>query len=209
MEKANLYQRTVYIGEQLDYNTASSAWSNIEREVLSMKKILCVVLMLCLLMTAALAEEVPYLNWEAVEPILAAGNVNGQFYTFDEIAVKIWLPEGLNAVELTEEDKANGYIGYFTPDDESAAVAVMYVDLNGMSLEEYAQYLASEADVTEIEMATVNGFPCVTYKLPAQDSVSITFTTEAGYALEVTCTPASVENAELVWGAVVASIQAV
>ena len=85
----------------------------------------------------------------------------------------------------------------------------MYVDLNGMSLEEYAQYLASEADVTEIEMATVNGFPCVTYKLPAQDSVSITFTTEAGYALEVTCTPASVENAELVWGAVVASIQAV
>ena len=91
MEKANLYQRTVYIGEQLDYNTASSAWSNIEREVLSMKKILCVVLMLCLLMTAALAEEVPSLNWEAVEPILAAGNVNGQFYTFDEIAVKIWL----------------------------------------------------------------------------------------------------------------------
>ena len=77
-----------------------------------------------------------------------------------------------------------------------------------MSLEEYAQYLSSEADATEVEMGTVNGFPCVSYKLPEQDSISVTFTTQAGYALEVTCAPASVENAELVWGAVIASIQA-
>ena len=172
-----------------------------------MKKILCVVLMLCLLMTAALAEEVPSLNWEAVEPILAAGNVAGQFYTFDEIAVKIWLPEGMTAVELTEEDKANGYIGYYMPDDQSAAVAVQYVDVNGMSLEDYAAQLP-EVGATEVEVGTVNGFPCVSYKLPEQDTVSVTFTTEAGYALEVTCQPISQENADLVWGAVVASIQA-
>jgi hypothetical protein len=173
-----------------------------------MKKILCVVLMLCMLMTAALVEEVPSLNWEAVEPILAAGNVNGQFYTFDEIAVKIWLPEGLNAVELTEEDKANGYIGYFMPEDQSAQMAVVYLDTDGMSLDEYAQSLSSDGDVTEVEKGTVNGFPCVSYKLPKQDSVSVAFTTEAGYILEVTCAPLSVENAELLWGAVVGSIQA-
>lgn len=75
-------------------------------------------------------------------------------------------------------------------------------------MEEYAAYLANEADVTEVELGTVNGLPCVSYKLPEQDSVSVTFTTEAGYALEVTCHPFSVENAELVWGAVIASIQA-
>ena len=147
------------------------------------------------------------LNWEDVEPILEAGEVNGDFHTFDEIDVKIWLPEGCDPVELTDEDKENGYIGYFMPEDESAAVAVVYVDVNGMSLEEYAEYLASEDDVAEVEAGTVNGFPCVTYKMPENDSMNITFTTEAGYALEVTCTPASEENAELVWGVVMASIQ--
>ena len=54
----------------------------------------------------------------------------------------------------------------------------------------------------------MNGLPCVSYKLPKQDSISVAFTTEAGYVLEVTCNPLSVENAELVWGAVIASIQA-
>ena len=172
-----------------------------------MKKFLCVLLMLCLLVPAALAEE-NALNWETVVPVLEAGNVTGEFYTFDEIAVKIWLPEGLLPVELTEEDKENGMIGYFMPEDESAQMSVVYVDTDGMSLEEYAQRLSSDGDVTEVEMGTVNGFPCVSYKLPKQDSVSGAFTTEAGYIVEVTCAPLSEENAELVWGAVVASIQA-
>ena len=173
-----------------------------------MKKFIAVVVALCLMMTFALAEEAPALNWEDFEPALEASGVSGQFYTFDEIAVKMWLPEGINPTELTEEDVDNGYIGYFTADDQSAIVAVMYVDVNGMSLEEYAEYLSSKADATEVELGTVNGFPCVSYKLPEQDSVSVMFTTEAGYALEVTCAPLSEENAEFVWGAVIGSIQA-
>ena len=172
-----------------------------------MKRILCALLMLCLLVPVALAEEANVLTWETVVPVLEAANVTGQFYTFEEVAVKIWLPDGMLPTELTEEDKEKGYIGYFMPEDQSAQMAVMYVDVNGMSLEEYAQYLASEDGVTEIEMGTVNGLPCVSYKMPEQDSVSVTFTTQAGYALEVTCVPASVENADLVWGAVISSIQ--
>ena len=175
----------------------------------TMKKILAVIMALCMMLSvAALAEEPVALNWEDFEPALEAGGVTGQFYTFDEIDIKMWLPDGINPVELTDEDKANGYIGYFMPEDQSATVAVMYVDVNGMSIEEYAEQLATMDDVTEIEQGTVNGFPCVSYNMPKQDSVSITFTTEAGYALEVTCTPMSEENAELVWGAVISSIQA-
>ena len=173
-----------------------------------MKKILCVVLMICMMMGAALAEETPALNWEDVVPVIEASGLSGQFYTFEDIAVKFWLPEGLNPVELSEEDTEKGLIAYFMPDDESAAVAISYVNVDGASLEDYAAYLSGESDVTEVEAGTVNGFPCVSYKLPEQDSVSVTFTTEAGYALEVTCTPLSVENADLLWGAVISSIQA-
>lgn len=173
-----------------------------------MKKILCVLLLLCMISTVALAEEATVLNWEDVVPVLEAGNVAGQFYTFDEIAVQIWLPDGILPVELSDEDRAQGLIGYYAPEDGSAAVSIMYIDFGGASLEEYAAYLAGESDVTEVEMGTVNGLPCVCYKLPEKDSVSVAFTTEAGYALEVTCAPLSEENAELVWGAVISSIQA-
>ena len=172
-----------------------------------MKKLLCVLMALCLMMSAALAEEAVELNWSDFEPILEAGGVTGQFYTFDEVAVKMWVPDGLEPVELSEEDVAKGFIGYFAPEDGSAAVSIVYVDINDSSLEDYAAYLP-ETGATEIETGIVNGLPCVSYKLPEQDSVSVTFTTEAGYALEVTCTPLSEENAELVWGAVISSIQA-
>ena len=173
-----------------------------------MKKLFALIVALMMLATVAFAEAAPALNWEDFEPALEAGGVTGQFYTFDEIAIKIWLPDGFNPVELTEDDTAAGYIGYYMPEDQSGAVAVMYVDIGGASLEDYAAYLESEAGATEIEVGTVNGLPCVSYNLPDQDSVSVTFTTEAGYALEVTCAPASDENAQLVWGAVIASIQA-
>ena len=58
---------------------------------------------------ASFAEEteaqVTELNWEAVEPIMEAIGVEGDFVTFDEVAVKMWLPSVLDEVELTDEDK--------------------------------------------------------------------------------------------------------
>ena len=172
-----------------------------------MKKLVCVLMALCLMLTATAAMAEAALNWSDFEPVLADAGVNGEFVTFDEIAVKIWIPEGFNPIELAEEDRAKGFIGCYMPDDQSASMSVVYVDTDSMTLEQYGENLASLEGVTEIEYGTVNGLPCVTYQIPDQDSVSIAFTTEAGYVLEVTCWPLSEENAELVWGAVTASIQ--
>ncbi len=172
-----------------------------------MKKIVCVLMALCLMLAATAAMAEATLNWSDFEPILSESGVNGEFVTFDQVAVKIWIPEGMNAAELTQEDIDKGFIGYFAPEDQSAALSVVYVDTDGMTLEQYGENLAGQDGVTEIEYGTVNGLPCVTYQIPDQDSVSIAFTTEAGYILEVTCWPVSEENATLVWGAVTASIQ--
>ena len=49
-----------------------------------MKKFLILVLAVCMMMSAAVAENANVLNWETVVPILEAGNVTGQFYTFEE-----------------------------------------------------------------------------------------------------------------------------
>ena len=150
-----------------------------------MKKFLCAVLMICLLISsAAMAESVNSLSWETFVPVLEAAELNGEFHTFNEVSVKMWLPEGLNPVELSEEDKANGIIAYFMPDDKTAAVSVVYTNVNGMSTEEYAEAVKGIEGTTEVEIVTVNGFPCVTYKMPEKDAV---------------CAPASSPNPVMCW----------
>ena len=114
-----------------------------------MKKLVVLILALCMLCSAAFAAD---LNWSDVEE--AASQIAGEFKTFDEISVKIWIPDTLQAVELSDDDRENGYIGYFA--DENSAVAVQYVDMNGMSLEEYEAALKEDAEVSEIEAGTVN-----------------------------------------------------
>ena len=174
-----------------------------------MKKLFAAMIALCLLLcSAALAEEAVQVNWsDYFEGAIAASNVAGGFVTFDEIAVKFWIPEELKAVELTDEDRANGYIGYFADDNNEAKLAVAYVDTNGMTLEKYTEALKGIDGVTEIEMAVVNGIPAVNYQVPESDTLNIAFTTEKGYILEITMAPLSAEGADMVWGAVAASIQ--
>ena len=113
-----------------------------------MKKLVVLILALCMLCSAAFAAE---LNWSDAEE--NASQIAGEFKTFDEISVKIWIPDTLQSVELSDEDRENGYIGYFAADEENG-VAVQYVNMNGMSLEEYAAELKEDAEVSELETGT-------------------------------------------------------
>jgi len=167
-----------------------------------MKKLFALVLALCLLCgCTALADN--EITWEQVEPTLEQAGINGNFYTFDQIAVAIFIPEGLESVELPDDS----YIGYFAAEDGSA-VAVQYVNVEGMTLESYTEALAG-VGATEIETGTVNGLPCVTYEMPANKTINIAFTTEAGYILEVVVGPVTDDNSKLGASAILASIQAV
>ncbi len=167
-----------------------------------MKKLFALMLALCLLCgCAALAET--EISWEQIAPTLEANGITGDWATFDEIAVKIFVPTGLNAVELSDEDKANGYIGYFEAED-GEAIAVMYVDMEGKDLESYAADVA-EAGGTEIETGTVNGLPCLSYEI--NGNICCSFTTQMGYILEVTVGPLADDAAKLGASAILASIQ--
>ena len=167
-----------------------------------MKKLFALVLALCLLCgCTALADN--EISWEQVEPLLEQAGVNGNLYTFDQIAVAVFIPEGLESVELPDDS----YIGYFAAEDGSA-VAVQYVNVEGMDLETYTAALPG-VGATEIETGTVNGLPCVTYEMPANKTMNIAFTTEAGYILEVVVGPVEDDNAKTAAGFIMASIMAV
>ena len=92
-----------------------------------MKKLFAAMIALCLLLcSAALAEETVQVNWsDYFEGAVAAADVAGGFVTFDEIAVKFWIPDMLKPVELTDEDRANGFIGYYADENNEAKLAVV------------------------------------------------------------------------------------
>ena len=117
--------------------------------------------------------------------------------------IAIFIPEGLESVELPDDS----YIGYFAAEDGSA-VAVQYVNVEGMDLETYTAALPG-VGATEIETGTVNGLPCVTYEMPANKTMNIAFTTEAGYILEVVVGPVEDDNAKTAAGFIMASVMAV
>ena len=58
-----------------------------------MKKLVVLILALCMLCSVASAAD---LNWADAEE--AASKIAGEFKTFDEISVKIWIPDVLKAV---------------------------------------------------------------------------------------------------------------
>ena len=167
-----------------------------------MKKLFALMLALCLMGSVAMAEV--SLTWDESN----VAEIEGGFQTFDEIAVKIWMPAVLQAAELTDEDKEAGYIGYYMPADESAAVAIQYVDVEGMTLEEYEAELKNDESISEIEAGTVNGLPALSYMIKEKDTACVAFTTEKGYILEVSCAPMSDEGFASVVALIVSSIQA-
>lgn len=147
------------------------------------------------------------LNWEDVAEAVEEAGWEGDFVSFDEIAVKMYVPDALQMTELTDEDRESGYIAYFMTEDESAAASVMYVDAGGMELEEYQTYLEGEADVDEVEAGILNGVPVLTYTMPENDTACVSLATEAGYILEFAFSPISDEGFESVAQIMMASIQ--
>lgn len=175
--------------------------------------LMALMLMLGFMGMAAPAEEaqaaVTELNWSDVEDAVAQSGIAGDFVSIDEVSMRMWLPEVLQPVELTDEHREGGFIAYYATAEgaeQSAVLSVVYVDMGGMEFAEYAEKLAEIEDVSQIEMMRVNGFPCVSYRMEKQDTVTLAFATEAGYVLEVTCMPTSGEEAATMLKYILSSI---
>ena len=184
-----------------------------------MKKVFVGLLISCMLLgsvpvfaaEAEVASEPIEVNWsDIVEEAEAAGSdiiSQGEFYTFEDVAVQMWVPSVMMETELTEEDVENGYIAYFATSDEDAAAAVVYIDAAGMDLAAYKEMLAEDEEVTGLADGIFNGISCIGYDLEEKDTSCIAFETEAGYILEFSFAPVSDENYAGVIAMMMASIQ--
>ena len=159
------------------------------------------------------AAEATVLNWADFEEQINASEETkaayaGDFVEMEEIAMKIYVPDKFEQVELTDEDTEAGYIAYFTLGDD-AAVAVQYIDMDEMSLEEYQEILASEYEITS-EFMTINDLPALAYSYEEDgtETAVLAYATEMGYILEISFAPVNDEAFGSVALVMMGSVQA-
>ncbi len=152
-----------------------------------MKKLFALVLALMLALSASvsLANE---LNWADAEAQVAS--IEADFYTFEDIGLKMWVPAVLKPTELSDSDVEAGYIAFFQTEDETDAVGVQCFATEAASLEDLGASLES-IGASNIEYGTLNGLPCVTWDLTEFDSSYVSFLTENGFALQFGFAPMS------------------
>ncbi|MBQ3374704.1 MAG: hypothetical protein IJG40_16390 [Oscillospiraceae bacterium] len=146
-------------------------------------------------------------TWEEFEQDIKESGIEGKFETLDEVNLKFWLPDLLEEEELTEEDRENGFIKYYSTEDDSAVMSVVYYDAGIKSLEEWQAELEQEPDVADIETIIVNGYYALFYDVSEDDVFCIDFSTEAGYLLEFTFYPMSDEDYQGLAALIISSLQ--
>ena len=170
-----------------------------------MKKFLAALIALAMLIAlpCALAEEIPAINWEDVEP--ATEGIEGSWYTFNAVAMQVWVPDVLENTELTEEDD-DSVIAKFMTADQSAAIVVQYIEgEEGKTMDEVVTEL-EDSGATEIDRCLVNGLDAVSYSIPDVDAAYVTLLTESGNYVQFVMTPVSDEGFQSVAQLVSASI---
>ncbi len=129
-----------------------------------MKKIVALLMLVCIaLLPAAVAESV---TWEEVGgAAVEAYGLEGDFVTFDEMGLSIWIPSDLSSVEPSEEDVANGRYALYIDNDQECYLAVDAINVEGMTLDQALENAVNNG-MTEPEMVTINGLDAVTYADP-------------------------------------------
>jgi len=169
-----------------------------------MKKMLAIVLtvlMVCSLTSPAWAavkkipsatDEALVLDWEDTSAIVEEGD--GDFYTFEDAAVMIWIPKELESLELDEEDLEAGFIGYFYDEEDDYTVSVVLGDVGVESLDEWKTVLKDEMEIADVGNCVINGYEAVIYSDAEEDYFCVDFIMESGRLLEFTFSPYSDED---------------
>ena len=171
-----------------------------------MKKLVALVMALCLLGASALAETA-VINWKDIETVIEEKGLNGKFFTVNAVNVKFWVPEGLEPVEeLPEELKSRDIVALFADEDLEKGITVVYTDLHGKTIEEYADALP-DYGADHISVEVINGLTAVEYANPQKGNLTVGFLSDTGKLLEITMSPVNQEVPEIEWAVLVGSIQ--
>ena len=173
-----------------------------------MKKLFALVLALCLLCGVALAEDSGNtITWDDIQPILEASGLSGDFVVFDQLGLKIWLPAGLVATEVSAEDAAAGRLALYMAEDQSSYFVVDAVHVDGMTLDQAIEN--AQATAKSVDAINTNGLSAVSYINEASDTMCVSLVDTNSNIINFAVGPYSAdpENTETVFSFIMASLQ--
>ena len=62
--------------------------------------------------------EVTDFNWAETKKVLDEADISGDYVSFDEAGMKVWIPDLYEETELTEEDIQNEYLGWYVSEEQ-------------------------------------------------------------------------------------------
>ncbi len=171
-----------------------------------MKKVILMVLCLCMMCSAAFAEETIELNWEQFGTEEVASQ--GEFQTLeipDVCSVNFWIPSVLNATDPSVIEGPFQPNALYVTEDDSYGVAV-FVNQIG-DLDEYLTMLQNEGGASNFRNIMVNGFSCSAYEIAENDMECLLFPVTSDIMVTFSCTPLNGdEDWDLTKGAIFASV---
>jgi len=156
-------------------------------------------------LSAASLQSPQTMSWREVSPTVSFSGVKGSYCELEEAGVRFWLPDEFKEADYLDDLREYAYIGYYTTPDEDAAFAIQYLNTGGMTLADYAEFVAYMGG-EDISFANINGRDALTYMIPFRDTKGISFLDSDGYLLEFSFVPSSDEDFTPYFSAVASSI---
>jgi hypothetical protein len=173
-----------------------------------MKKLISIIvaLMLAMSLTAAFAENVTEIKWADFSGSLADLGAGTDFITFDDVAVKMWMPNVMSRYEVDEDMKKANIVDLYSTEDGDFTMFAMIIDAQFNDISEFATSMADT--VKDPQLALINGLGTFSYT-PADDpnTACVSFILESGKVFVIAFTPVADESLAAVAGLMTASIQ--
>ena len=132
-----------------------------------MKKLLFVLLALCLFVIpvmAQTADDPQVINWSDLEDDFEASKFGGTIYNIADLGIQFLVPNGLNPVDLSDASKEDGAVAAFLDETGTLSEVIYFRDLDVDTLTE----------VAELASRTMGGFKFPGYfKVNGFDAIMI------------------------------------
>ena len=162
-----------------------------------MKKLISLVL--CLVMalsvTAAVAEELPAIDFNEAN----IAEIGGEWMLLEQFGLQMFVPDIFGFVEVPEELAAQGGLAIMATEDMSAGITITYsplLDAEGNQITNHTDlvnyYVANGYD--SIATCLVNGLEATNFLIADRDMMSMIYFLEDGNALSFYYTPVSNES---------------
>ena len=172
-----------------------------------MKKVFLMALCLCLLCTAALAEETIELNWEDFAEAEAQGGFQ-RLEIPDAGTVLFWIPSVLNETDPSVVEGSFQPTALYVSEDDNYGVAIFLNDIGSASLEDYAKLMETEGGGANFRNVMINGTSCIGYEVEEDDMECLVYPVTDNVIATFTCTPLNGDDDwEATKGVIFASIQ--